>query len=402
MPKSLSRRIASPHLKTIRAKPRTLSEEMEWRLGAEHAVALLLYRCKLIEYNGEVDRTALLAGEPNACLPILRYLFTGFSEAFAKACDEAGTHFSRDMTDRELINAIFRVWPHLNPQEPSIGEASANKFLCNDAWHLDRLLFTLQCILMCCRVHCEHVARHDASWLNDIEWTNTSPQQQFSDHPTIGTESEQMRSTTAWMVKAYRQQLDSIEPINKFNGGEESQLPTDADGAREQEHWLARMNHFDIQSSASGLSLVATSSQVSEEADQEVEKLQLGESLGQELSPGRFGSVTQLPVPSTFSPNSEGPSTPPSTVGGAPLFSSADLHVYAAQFRQVGLHPLAARASKIANELEKERIGSTPPSYRAAMANISFPVEPQRESVGDEDPFMSEFEIPFIADNLPR
>jgi hypothetical protein len=189
--------------------------EMAWHLGVEQAAALLIHRCQIIAYDDDIDEIALRAGGPQACLPILRYLFTRFSEALAETCEAAGCLFSPEMTDAELIDGIIRVWPTISPDDPSLGDVTVAKILQPNAWGISRLLFTLQCVLVCCRAHDRAVARQDAEWLDGIEWTNTSPQQQFDQHRADpGSESQQVRSAVAWMAEAYREQLESVgEPF---------------------------------------------------------------------------------------------------------------------------------------------------------------------------------------------
>ncbi len=184
---------------------------MAWHLGVEQAAALLVHRCRIIAYEDDIDEIALRAGGPQACLPILRYLFTGFSEALADVCEAAGCSFSIEMTDAALIDGIIRVWPTISPNEPSLGAVTVAKMLQPNEWGVSRLLFTLQCVLVCCRAHDAAVKRQDAEWLASVEWTNTSPQQQFEDRRVhVGSESQNMRSAVAWMAEAYREQLDSV------------------------------------------------------------------------------------------------------------------------------------------------------------------------------------------------
>lgn len=184
---------------------------MSWQLGAEQAAALLVHRCRLIAFEDDIDEIALRHGDPSACLPILRYLFTGFSEALSDMCDAAEHNFSADMSDAALLGGIIGVWPMLSPEQPSLGSVTVAKLLQPNAWGLDRLLFTLQCVFVCCRAHAEAVSQQDAALFAGIEWTNTSPQQQFDDHPNQnGTESQRLASAVAWMAEAYREQLNSV------------------------------------------------------------------------------------------------------------------------------------------------------------------------------------------------
>ena len=55
-------------------------------IGREQAAALLKHRCDLTSFDGEIDDSALQAGSPAACVPILRYIFISFSEALDEFC----------------------------------------------------------------------------------------------------------------------------------------------------------------------------------------------------------------------------------------------------------------------------------------------------------------------------
>ena len=202
-------------------------ETMAWQLGAEQAVSLLIYRCRQIAYDDQIDEDALCRGEPRACIPILRYLFTGFSEALSHTCERAGYRFSPTMSDPELLEAIIGVWSTLAPDQAALGGVSVAKLLQSGSWGVDRLLFTLQCVLVCSQAHTKAIAQQDVAWLDGIDWSNTSPQQQFNEHPThVGTESQQIRSTVAWMAEAYREQLNSLDSSLPKAGLLTSVLPT--------------------------------------------------------------------------------------------------------------------------------------------------------------------------------
>ena len=244
-------------------------QEMAWHLGVEQAAALLIHRCQIIAYDDDIDEIALRAGGPQTCLPILRYLFTRFSEALAETCEAAGCLFSPEMTDAELIDGIIHVWPTISPADPSLGDVTVAKILQPNAWGVSRLLFTLQCVLVCCRAHDRSVARQDAEWLDGIEWTNTSPQQQFDQHRADPvSESQQVRSAVAWMAEAYREQLESVgEPFRTLAPpatqlsvpevakmykdlwpaplDEEAEESSNDAGAAEQAAWLERLRKRD-------------------------------------------------------------------------------------------------------------------------------------------------------------
>ena len=160
-------------------------------LSREQAAALLEHRCELIRFEGEIDAGALRAGAPAACLPILRYVFVGFSEALDDFFRNVGGHtFHEGMSDEQLVTGIMCVWDLISPHAP-LGAATVDKVLHPEAWGADRLLFTLQCVLLCCRKHRALVAQSEEAWLaSGLSWTSTSPQQQFGpDHrPLVGTE----------------------------------------------------------------------------------------------------------------------------------------------------------------------------------------------------------------------
>lgn len=306
-----------------------------WRLGADQAAALLAHRCRLIAYEDDIDEAALRAGELHACLAILRYLFTGFSEALTEFCRASGECFSVDMTDRQLIGGVLGLWHVLSPQQPDLGNLTVDKMLQSEAWGMDRLLFTLQCVFVCSKIHIDLISQRESAWLHGVGWTNTSPQQQFDDHPAVGTESQKLRVTVAWMAQAYREQLDSLDstlqPVLEGSRGrtlDESQAAS-VDGAAEQEAWLARVRGANEEGS------VAVSQNASS-------------------STSCFGSA--------------------STAGTALLAEEAR-EIYAQQLEQAGLPRLAMQAACIGRppaptDEEPSR------QYRWAMAALEFPPEP--------------------------
>ena len=117
---------------------------MAWQLSREQAAGLLKYRCRLISCDIDIDDAALSAGEPAACIPIMRYVFTHFSQALDDFLKKTGHNFHRRMTDAQLVEAILHAWPVLSPHAP-VALATAPKIVQKGAWGTDRLLFTLQC-----------------------------------------------------------------------------------------------------------------------------------------------------------------------------------------------------------------------------------------------------------------
>jgi len=135
------------------------------------------------------------------------------------------------MTDEELVRGILSAWDLLSPHRP-LGAATVDKVLSPNAWGTDRLLFTLQCVLVCYQMHRKVVEANDKAWMDSgMSWTSTSPQQQFDAHPLVGTESERERSTLAWMREAYSQQMATL--------GTHTIAP---DGAAEQRAWMEKLD----------------------------------------------------------------------------------------------------------------------------------------------------------------
>ena len=212
------------------------NEATSWQLDIEQAAALVSFRCKLIAYENDIDEAKLKLGEPCACIPILRYVFSNFSEPLFEYFESSGHQFPSGSTDRQLVSSILRVWNLLSPDRLLPATVTAAKLLKPGCFGLDRLLFTLQCILICCKKHCELVAQVGEAWLQSgIDWTHTSPRQQFGIDPIIhdGTESQRVRSTVAWMAAAYREQMSTISDEAKCHGP--------IDGAGEQEAWLNKV-----------------------------------------------------------------------------------------------------------------------------------------------------------------
>ena len=211
-----------------------------WELSREQAAALLKYRCQLISFEGDLSDKALNAGEPSACLPILRYVFTHFSQSLDDFFRRSGHSFSYRMPDQQLVEAILGVWGLISPHAP-LGGATIRKVLQKGAWGTDRLLFTLQCVLLCAQKHRDLIAKVEAAWLRDgINWTDTSPQQQFDTYPLIGTESERERTTYAWMAEAYREQMHDVPSAASSPAGSPDRRAF-ANGTAEQQKWIERI-----------------------------------------------------------------------------------------------------------------------------------------------------------------
>jgi hypothetical protein len=219
---------------------------MAWQVSMAQASELLVHRSKVIGYDAGMDLVSLRNGEPAACTSILRHAFVNFSEALAHFFVKVGHPFSDDMTNEQLLQCILAVWNTLSPQQPSTGQVTVSKFMQGGVWRADRLLFTLQCVLVCHRKHCELIAIEDEAWLCDgIDWTHTSPRTQFEDHPTVGSESQKRLSTLAWMADAYRKQMehfpDAAGPVS-------SDMPPE--GVEEQEAWMRRIRGYSLSSSS--------------------------------------------------------------------------------------------------------------------------------------------------------
>ena len=127
--------------------------------------------------------------------------YPDYCDAFIDSADYDG----KEMTDEQLVRSIIKSWDLLSPDKPTLGGVTVVKLLQPGAWGTDRLLFTLQCVFVCMRKHKEVVAKHNAEWLQSgMNWTNTTPQQQFDEHAIVGTDSQRERSTYAWMAEAVR------------------------------------------------------------------------------------------------------------------------------------------------------------------------------------------------------
>lgn len=249
----------------------------DWQLSRAQAAALLKHRCQLMSFDEDIDDGALGRGATTACLPILRFLFTRFSEALDHFFCESGHVFHDDMTDEELVGMLLRAWCLLSPRKP-LGAATVSKVLLDGEWGTDRLLFTLQCVLVCCQMHRSLVAKSDEEWIRrDMSWTESSPQQQFDVHPDNGTESERERSTLAWMVQAYREQMDSLTTS-------EESLTTTAEmsGTLQQEAWVAK---FLEQQSCHSDAIDALPHEISLGADLGLSSQRTSSSLASLLSP---------------------------------------------------------------------------------------------------------------------
>ena len=90
----------------------------------EQAAALLRYRCRLVAFDDEIDPSKLREGHPDACMPILRYLFVSFSEALAEFLADSGHAFEPDMPDDELVRRALCAWPLISPHH-ALGGATA-------------------------------------------------------------------------------------------------------------------------------------------------------------------------------------------------------------------------------------------------------------------------------------
>ena len=328
---------------------------MAWQLSMNEVAELLVHRCKLIAFEDDIDLDGLRAGTPAACLPILRYLFSGFSEAVADFFYENGHEFRSDMSDEQLVERILSVWSVLSPQRP-VGDVTVAKFLQPGAWGTDRLLFTLQCVAVCCQKHREVVAEDDEAWLQSgIDWTSTSPQQQFDERPLVGTESQQLRSTVAWMAEAYREQMESL--------GHSS--CADVGGADEQQAWIERMRHNALDEGSVSCGSCSTSCVTIPAVEAAEPTDSVADSRGTEESHGLMG------------PN--------------------DMRVYAAQLGNLA----AAHAQPQVLPLCTVDYLEVARQHRAAVAALDFGPLPGTED-NEDDTFDSSMEISFISDSPPE
>lgn len=196
-----------------------------WGIGLEQTVELLKHRCTLVHYDGPLDDDQLRAGCPKACLPIVRFLFVRFSELLAQHLEDHDHHFSDDMSDKELARGVINAWPLLSPK-PQLGSLTAEKLVCPGRWGNDRILFVLQCLLVCSEKHHE-LNQSSAPFLQSCQIASLPFGQSDARclFPAGKSDLSETQSTMQWMVDVYREQLMSVEPS--------------VDGELEQAKWMA-------------------------------------------------------------------------------------------------------------------------------------------------------------------
>lgn len=233
---------------------------MVWNIDMGQAVDLLRFRCRVIEFDDPIDDAELSVGSPRACVPILRFLFVRYSEVLSAYLARDGHRFNDGgpMSDLALVRAVLDAWPLVSPHQ-AIGAATAAKFLRAGSWGTDRLLFTLQAVLVCAKKHSELMRKEtglrddadDAGWFGDssMSWSASAAagaqseaggkSEAIRSEGTLAMESESTRSTMAWMAEAYREQLDSVA----CSSPQGSKGSTIGNGADEQAKWVAALRN---------------------------------------------------------------------------------------------------------------------------------------------------------------
>ena len=195
-------------------------------------MVLIKHRCSLVRFDGEIDDRKLRTGSVDACLPIIRFLFVNFSEALTGFLDGHGHRFHNGMSNTELIKQIMGCWHLVSPQ-PQLGNMSIDKMISRNRWGVDRLLFTMQCLLDCSEKHLELQAKTRAFSNDGSTMSFSSLTSSFSMSDAVrpfdkasGSAANQ-QSTLQRLVHCYREQLDSLKTTQPING------------AAEQAKWMA-------------------------------------------------------------------------------------------------------------------------------------------------------------------
>tara|TARA_B110001452_G_scaffold88317_1_gene72291 strand:- start:160 stop:1008 length:849 start_codon:yes stop_codon:yes gene_type:complete len=201
------------------------ADRVAWPLTLKQTASLLKHRCAVICCDVVVDEAELCSGDARGCMAILRFLFTRFSEGLTLYLEDQGHYFDPSIKDHELAQRIFAAWPLVSPL-PSLGGATADKLL-SSKWVADRLLFALQCIIVCTDKACElaDAASRDGSKrsvmsLGSTGLMSSQAQSVFGDSLPQARDSNQMQGTLQWMAQVYREQLKTI------------------DGAAQQQEWV--------------------------------------------------------------------------------------------------------------------------------------------------------------------
>ena len=125
-----------------------------WGVSLEQTLVLLKHRCYSVRFDGALDDEQLRTGSVEGLLPIVRFLFVNFSEVLCDFLEEHGHVFEPGMSDEELASRVIACW-HLVSPKPQLGNISVQKLLTRGRWGVDRLLFTMQCLLVCVDKHNE-------------------------------------------------------------------------------------------------------------------------------------------------------------------------------------------------------------------------------------------------------
>ncbi|KAL1525314.1 hypothetical protein AB1Y20_020175 [Prymnesium parvum] len=199
-----------------------------WGITMEQSVALVKYRCSIVRFDGHLDDAMLRSGSVQGCLPIIRFLFTRFSELLSAFLEDHGHSFTDELTNVAFVERLISCW-HLVSSQPQLGNMSVEKMTADGQWGVDRLLFTMQCLLVCSQKHCElHELRQKA--MPHVGSLMTSSLQISEVYRPLGADNdvEKLESTLQWMLGVYRDQLEILEnPV---------------DGKAEQEKWMALLN----------------------------------------------------------------------------------------------------------------------------------------------------------------
>lgn len=198
-----------------------------WGISLEQTVALLKHRCAIVHYDEPLHDDEIRTGSPKSCLPIVRFLFVRFSQVLAQHLEDNGHHFKDEMSDAELMHTVLQSWSLVSPH-PQLGSLTVEKLLCHGSWNIDRLLFVMQCLLVCSEKHRALTQRkipHEESFFvaSSLPFGQSDVKRPFSG-PARELDGS---STMQWMADVYREQLNSLEqPV---------------DGKQDQAKWVAAL-----------------------------------------------------------------------------------------------------------------------------------------------------------------
>ena len=199
-----------------------------WGVSLEQTLVLLKHRCYSVRFDGALEDEQLRTGSVESLLPIIRYLFINFSEVLCDFLEDHGHIFEPGMDDKDLAARVIACWHLISPQ-PQLGGITVQKLLTRGRWGVDRLLFTMQCLLVCVNKHNELQARRNAEARSFQPLGISSSFAVSAAHRPFGSGDvrETLQSTTQWMVGVYREQLESLEQAAEL------------DGQSEQARWVA-------------------------------------------------------------------------------------------------------------------------------------------------------------------